>query len=611
MLSEIDEKSLSSRDVHSSSTFLAQVFHRAAIFGVALGFLSLGAQAQTVNPEAYSRVFLQNGRALQSYGEYTLLGDRVAFVLPIGDPRARVELQLVSVPTSAVDMTRTARYAEGGRARAYAATRGPSDYSALLADVSLTLAEIEREADRARRLTVAGELRARLLEWPPAHYSYRLADLRRVLENLDQVMNEIQRELRQPPSVRPSLRAAPDYDVPLPPPTAQESLDLALVAAAASDAAGRDAIQRIVRSMTPASAAAPATAATAPPKAPPVLVAAAPKAAPAVVVPPPKAAPAVVAPPPKAAPAVVAPPPKAAPAVVAPPPKAAAVVIAAAPKAAPNPKATGTTGTTGTSGTRLTPANVPRPKSEPNEKTASARSFPAPVVPVVPEERVAPVAPAAAPPSMPVTVTTRETGLTVSSAPSVLAGLAALLLAGGAAGLVWRRRKTGATGTAGSTGTLNELTPAIIVPAMSHQQEEVASASTFRVPAVSDAPVVPVVPVPLVVPVAPVVPVVPVRVLEVGDVRDARQYGYHFVEGVVRNVSDRTLHFVEVVVDWCAPSGEFFTRETALIGLDALAPGGTSAFKVLTRANPSMTKYSLVFQSEGATLARFRPIDRQ
>jgi hypothetical protein len=98
--------------------------------------------------------------------------------------------------------------------------------------------------------------------------------------------------------------------------------------------------------------------------------------------------------------------------------------------------------------------------------------------------------------------------------------------------------------------------------------------------------------------------------LEVGEVREARVHGYHLVEGVVRNVSDRTLHGVNVVVDWRATSRDLCTRETALIDLDALAPGGASPFRVLTRANPTMTSYSLVFQAEGATLARFEPAPR-
>jgi hypothetical protein len=525
MLSGIVEKKHSSRSMHRSSTFLPQVFHRAVFLALVLAFLPLDARAQTVDLDAYSRVFLQNGRALPSYGESTLVGDRVAFVLPIGDPRGRVELQLVSLPVSAVDVARTARYVEGARARSYAVTRAASDYSALMADVSLTLAEIDKETDRARRLTVAGELRARIVAWPVSHYNYRAADLVKVLETLDQLVTEIQRDLGQTPSTRPPLRTAPVYDSPLPLPTPQESFDLAIAAGLASaDAGVQQAIDRIVRSMAPVATTGTTgttgTAVAAPtrPAAPvsrPAQIAAAPKAAPVPITAPPKAPPKSEAPP-ETARQVAA-------------PAAEAVVASPAPAAAP--------------------VVVPPPAAEPS-----------------------------APPA----------GLTLPVAPAVLVGVVILLIAG-AAGLAWGKHLSGTTGTAEDLEGAGARHLAL---------EEVVAAKPR-----ATSPVVPV------VPVAPVAPVVPV--VEVGDVRDTRQYGYHFVEGVVRNVSDRTLHYVEVIVDWCAPSGELFTRETALIGLDALAPGNTSPFKVLTRANPSMTSYSLVFQSEGATLAQFRPASLQ
>jgi hypothetical protein len=189
----------------------------------------------------------------------------------------------------------------------------------------------------------------------------------------------------------------------------------------------------------------------------------------------------------------------------------------------------------------------------------------------------------------------------ISFAPYLLGGLVVLLIAGLAVHQLSRRRPRVAAEPEVA------VTPEAVVP-----QETVVARDTV----VLEPPVVrvrkPVVPVVPVVPVAPVVPVSPLApALSVADVRDVMQHGYAFVEGVVRNVSDRTLRDVEVVVDWAAATGELFTRETALINMDALAPGGVSPFKVLTRANPSMTTYSLVFLSEGATLARFRPTHLQ
>src|SRR5258708_36151650 len=98
---------------------------------------------QALEAGATFRVFLNDGHALPSYGEYALVGDRIVFVLPIGDPQVKVELQLMSLPVSSIDLPRTSRYADAMRARSYASSRGPAEYSAVAAEVSLALAELE------------------------------------------------------------------------------------------------------------------------------------------------------------------------------------------------------------------------------------------------------------------------------------------------------------------------------------------------------------------------------------------------------------------------------------------------------------------------------------
>ena len=251
-----------------------------------------GASAQTLDADTLYRVFLSDGRALPSYGEYTRLGDRFVFVLPVGSPAARLELQLVSVPASAVDVPRTERYADSVRARVYAVTRGASDYSALLADAGLVLEAVEREPDGARRLALAQELRAQIVAWPAAHFNYRLADVRALLQNLDEVIDSIRPGLNPPAPAggEEALRVAPDLEPLLAAPTLQESLVLARAAAeATTDPAGRDAILAAVRAVSDAAPVAPPSAAanaapSAPmppaPKAPlPALDASAPKAA--------------------------------------------------------------------------------------------------------------------------------------------------------------------------------------------------------------------------------------------------------------------------------------------------------------------------------------------
>ena len=57
-------------------------------------------------PPAYARplfrVILNDGTALVSYGEFTRVGDRVVFSMPLDSPRGD-RLQLVNLPASAVN----------------------------------------------------------------------------------------------------------------------------------------------------------------------------------------------------------------------------------------------------------------------------------------------------------------------------------------------------------------------------------------------------------------------------------------------------------------------------------------------------------------------------
>src|SRR6185436_2862174 len=99
---------------------------------IVLGLMAAAASpaAQPQVPATF-RVFLSDGRTLSSYGESTVVADRVVFMLPIGDLNAHFELQLMSLPASSVDVGRTIRYAESVRAAHYAATRGETDYAAV------------------------------------------------------------------------------------------------------------------------------------------------------------------------------------------------------------------------------------------------------------------------------------------------------------------------------------------------------------------------------------------------------------------------------------------------------------------------------------------------
>jgi hypothetical protein len=195
------------------------------------------AAAQAVDPGVLYRVFLKDGRALPSYGEYAVVDGQVIFVLPVGDPTKSVELQLMSLPVGSVDMVRTSRYTEGTRARRYADTRGPADYSAISAAVTIALAEVETERDPKVRLQKAEEARASLMAWPNAHFGYRAAEIRELAALFDEVISDLRAAAGQP-RMSISLLAGPAlaiHDPPLPPLTLRDSLLLALAAAEAAE----------------------------------------------------------------------------------------------------------------------------------------------------------------------------------------------------------------------------------------------------------------------------------------------------------------------------------------------------------------------------------------
>jgi hypothetical protein len=204
---------------------------------VALLGVASATAAQSIDPGAISRVFLTDGRALPSYGEYALVGDRVVFVLAVGDAQRQVDLQLISLPVSAVNMVRTARYAEATRARRYAETRGPVEYSAITADVTVALAELEKESDPKKRLAMAEEARMRLLAWPGAHYGYRAQEIRELAGLFDDVIAELRVQAGEGRFAVALMAGppAPEPDRPLPPLSLRDSIALALAAASVSD----------------------------------------------------------------------------------------------------------------------------------------------------------------------------------------------------------------------------------------------------------------------------------------------------------------------------------------------------------------------------------------
>ena len=139
------------------------------------------------------RVFLNDGTAVVSYGEYARVGDRLIFSMPIGaidagngrDPN----LHVVNLPVSAVNWTATTKYAESARFSHYMATNAEADYAALAGDVAATLNAIVLATDAKARLNMAVDARRRLASWPREHHGYRADDVREMLGLLDEAIS--------------------------------------------------------------------------------------------------------------------------------------------------------------------------------------------------------------------------------------------------------------------------------------------------------------------------------------------------------------------------------------------------------------------------------------
>ena len=73
--------------------------------------------------------------------------------------------------------------------------------------------------------------------------------------------------------------------------------------------------------------------------------------------------------------------------------------------------------------------------------------------------------------------------------------------------------------------------------------------------------------------------------------------GYAYLQGEVKNVSNRPLENVMVQVSWYTDSEEFITSDDALINLNPILPGQTSPFKTITTLNPAMSNCKMSFKA--------------
>lgn len=209
----------------------------ASVFVVTCAGL-LGAGRVEAADAVLFRVFLTDGTAVVSYGEYAHVGNRVVFSMPIGSLDAPT-LHLVNLPDHAIDWDRTTRYADTARADHYAVTSGESDYAVLTAGVAQTLNGIASATDDRQRLALALQARRELEQWPGRHYGYRATDVHQILGMLDEAITELRAAAGE---TRFDLNLVAVAEPPspitlLPPPSTQESLDQALAVAKLTDVA--------------------------------------------------------------------------------------------------------------------------------------------------------------------------------------------------------------------------------------------------------------------------------------------------------------------------------------------------------------------------------------
>jgi hypothetical protein len=79
--------------------------------------------------------------------------------------------------------------------------------------------------------------------------------------------------------------------------------------------------------------------------------------------------------------------------------------------------------------------------------------------------------------------------------------------------------------------------------------------------------------------------------------------GYHYVEGLVTNLSNQPLKNVTAMGIWLDKDGEFIKSDHALIDYNPILPGQTSPFKTISTGNPAMAKFRVEFKTlMGGTL---------
>jgi hypothetical protein len=214
-----------------------QTRRRVALFvapfvALALVLVLAPATARADVPVLY-RIFLTDGTALASFGEFARVADKVVFSMPLGGTPADPRLELISLPAAEVDWPATERYADAARASHYASTRGEADYARLTADVAAALNSIAAAPDNESRLQIAENTRRKVAEWSRTSYGYRTFDISQISGMLDELVSELRvANGQQRFDLNLVATVGPPSAVPLvPAPSFRESAQQALAAA--------------------------------------------------------------------------------------------------------------------------------------------------------------------------------------------------------------------------------------------------------------------------------------------------------------------------------------------------------------------------------------------
>lgn len=176
---------------------------------------------------ALFRLFLLDGSALVSYGEFVRLGDEVLFSMPVGGRADQPRLHVATIRAALVDWARTDHYAASVRYQRYAETRGEADFLRLSNEVADALNAIASSADRRQALAMAEQTRQAVASWPAAHYGYRHQDVREIVSVLDQAISTLRAATGQNPFELSlvALGSPPELEPVLGMPTPREQME--------------------------------------------------------------------------------------------------------------------------------------------------------------------------------------------------------------------------------------------------------------------------------------------------------------------------------------------------------------------------------------------------